>query len=152
MLKNILVPIDGSDSANRALNVALDIAKKFNSKVTIMNVIKETIFPKIRTRDILYASPPKGYLEYSNKIREVRKILLHEALEDARAYVEHKLEIDFILLEGNPAEMILAEADAIKADLIVIGSRGLGGVRRLLLGSVSQAVVKGARVPVTVVP
>ena len=152
MLKTILVPIDGSDSANRALNVALDMALKFNSKVVIMNVIKETIFPKIRARDVLYSAPTKGYVEYSNKIREVRKILLQESLEDAQAYVKHKLEIDTILLEGNPAEMILAEADAIKANLIVIGSRGLGGVRGLLLGSVSQAVVKGAKVPVTVVP
>ena len=151
MLKTILVPIDGSDSSIRAMNVGLDIALKFNSKVVIMNVIRETIFPKIRARDVLYSAPTEGYVEYSNKVREVRNILLKEALEDAQKYVDYKLEIDTILLEGNPAEMILAEADAINADLIVIGSRGLGGIRELLMGSVGSAVVKGSKVPVTIV-
>jgi len=62
LIKTILVPIDGSDNSSRALDYALDNAMKYNSKVTIMNVIKETIFPILRTRDIIYDSPPNQRL------------------------------------------------------------------------------------------
>jgi len=151
LIKTILVPIDGSDNSSRALDYALDNAMKYNSKVTIMNVIKETIFPILRTRDIIYDSPPKGYVEYSENLRNVRKILLDEALKHAQSTTNYKIEVDTILLEGYPAELILAESDAINADLIVIGSRGLGRVEGLLLGSVSGAVVMGSKIPVTIV-
>jgi len=102
-------------------------------------------------RDIIYDSPPKGYVEYSENLRNVRKILLDEALKHAQSTTNYKIEVDTILLEGYPAELILAESDAINADLIVIGSRGLGRVEGLLLGSVSGAVVMGSKIPVTIV-
>ena len=56
-----------------------------------------------------------------------------------------------MLIKGNPAEAILNAATSVTTDLIIIGSRGRGGIKELMLGSVSSAVVQHAKVPVLVV-
>jgi hypothetical protein len=82
------------------------------------------------------------------ELRLRRAVALHEA---AQLAAEHGVQSTFEMLEGNPADEIVAYADSIEADLVVIGSRRRGVLASALLGSVSREVVRESRRPVLVV-
>ncbi len=130
----ILVAIDGSENANRALEVAIDLKKNYHSKLLILNAVQ---------------------------INKYGKQLGKYSEEDARRFVDEA--VSFAKKEGVSAvgevkhatvsvvETIIESAEKEKVDLIVTGTRGLGGFKRLLLGSVSNGVVTHANCNVLVV-
>ena len=143
MIKKILVPIDGSEVALRALEFAIEIGKKFSSEVIALNI------------DIPYdlnrIVPPKGTNSDEKKVKEVE--LGAKPLEEAEA-VAKKYGYDKIffkqLVDVDPAERICIEAEKSKADLIVMGNRGMGTLAGLFLGSVSSKVSQNVHCPVTI--
>lgn len=138
MISKILVPVDGSEHANKAMQYALDLAKKYEAKVTLIHIVARP----------LYAYDAAIAVDVSSSLlAEGREILrrAQEMLDRLGFSAESKL------VEGNPAEEILRLADSEQSDLIVMGSRGLNPVKAFFLGSVSNRVSHYAKCPVLIV-
>jgi nucleotide-binding universal stress UspA family protein len=134
----ILVTTDGSEGSENAIRFAAKLAAESNSSITLLHVI-----PKVKTtkEDIItllkeeIGSPEKAGKKYLK--------------EGSKAADEFGIKADTKLLDGDPLEKILKEADS--HDLVVTGSQGLGAIDRFLLGSVSSELVHKSKTPVLVV-
>jgi nucleotide-binding universal stress UspA family protein len=133
-LRTILLAYDGSEGAGRALDMARSLARQFAAKVIV--VVAFPHLPRITS-----PSP-----EDVREIHEARQ--LGEKICGLLAKEGVEAETD--ILEGPPADAILKAAGAREADLIVMGSRGFGQFKGLLLGSVSDRVLHYATIPVLV--
>ncbi len=136
--KRILVPIDGSEIADRAIEQAVYLAEINQAKLDFLYVanINQLAINACLSEAILEAVTKAGNVILDRAIEGVPKDLVQ---------VEGHTET------GSPAVVILECAEEYDSDLIVIGSRGLGLVKGVLLGSVSQHVVERAKCPVIVV-
>lgn len=156
MFRKILVPIDGSKHAHTALKTALELAEVHGSGLEILHVTSyseeyASMGPEPGGEESEEpASPPEWIEEYMAKLRENDEKMLNQALRDAEK-LHPELDITSKLLRGRPGRSIVSEAEEGGFDLVVIGSRGLGGLAGLVLGSVSQHVVEESKVPVLVV-
>ncbi|MBS0396934.1 MAG: universal stress protein [Proteobacteria bacterium] len=144
MYQRILVPIDGSETAGLGLAEALRLAKALGARLRIVHVVDDLL---------AFAGPELAVHadEFLAKFRERSHALLAAAEGSARAQgvaaESHCREV-----VGEPvADGIVAEAREWQADLIVLGTHGRRGLRRLALGSDAAAVVSGAEVPVLLV-
>jgi len=151
MYKKILAPIDGSESSYDALKMALELAKVHESEVEILHVMMYSEnLPQIDSSQIK-SNNPQAYVEdYIARVKKKDENMLSSALEDARK-IAPEAKVSTKLMLGEPAEEIIGEAARGEFDLIVIGSRGMSGLKELILGSVSHKVVNGSQVPVLVV-
>jgi len=141
VFRNIVLAYDGSRNSRKALDVAIDIARRYGASLHIVEVVDTSIFARIG----LDSPIPQDLVDsMNNKARS--------DVEEARAIAEKGgIKAKGIVLEGDPATAILKYAEDIGADLIVSGSRGLSKIKKLLLGSVSSRIVHEARIPVLVV-
>ena len=138
MFKNILLAIDGSEYSNNALPYAANMAETYRATLWLVHV-----FP--HTSDLL------GYDDYE-KLYAKRKCAGQSILDAATELLgESPFEIRGELREGPEAESILNLAENCQADIIVMGTRGMGTLKGLLLGSVSRKVIHYANCPVMVV-
>jgi nucleotide-binding universal stress UspA family protein len=138
MFKNILLAYDGSDYSNKALVYAGSLAEQYGAELWLIHA-----FP--HTSDLL------GYEDFEKlfaKRKSAGQAVLDEALQKLD---KSKLKVRAELLEGPEAESILKAAESSEADLIVMGTRGFGAVKGMLVGSVSRKVIHLARCPVMVV-
>ena len=140
MIKKILVPTDGSKHAEKATEYALDIAAKYNAKLYLMHVVSE---PKV----------PEGFMEFLRDehvaespayvyLQTMGKKILGKAEEEVKA--RGLREVRSVAVEGDPAERIIEFVKENDVDMIIMGSRGLGSVQGLFLGSVSSKVCHAA--------
>lgn len=137
-MKRILIATDGSPGATNALRAGLELARDTGASVLVVAA--------------RYALPAWGDTYYAAALaaeRDELQSVLEEAL--ARA-AEYRVAAEAELLTGEPVDEILRSADERGAELVVVGSRGLGRIRSTLLGSVSRELVARAHVPVLVVP
>jgi nucleotide-binding universal stress UspA family protein len=146
MLKTILVPIDGSDYANRAVDFASDLASKYDAKVVLLHAAD---YPFGRLPEELHQYAVSEHLVGPDEVGAVVEKMLKSA--ELRAIDAGVKKTARSSVEGDPAQVILDAATSFHADLIVMGSRGLGELRGLLVGSVSDKVLHHAEVPVTIV-
>jgi nucleotide-binding universal stress UspA family protein len=138
MFKNILIAVDGSEYSNKALAYARDMAQTYRATLWLVHV-----FP--HTSDLL------GYDDFE-KLYAKRKCAGQSILDAALQILgESPFEIRAELGEGPEAESILNFAKNSQADIIVMGTRGMGALKGLLLGSVSRKVIHYATCPVMVV-
>jgi len=138
MFRNILLAFDGSDCSNKALEYAGSMAEQYGAVLWLIHV-----FP--HTSDLL------GYEDFE-KLFAKRKSAGQAIVDNALQKLEgSKLKVRTELLGGPEAESILKAAQDLEADLIVMGTRGLGAVKGLLIGSVSRKVLHYASCPVMVV-
>jgi len=134
LFRRIVVGYDGSEHSRRALDAAVDPAKMHGAVVHVITVI-----------DIASLSSDPAAVGI---VREAANQISSEAFERlSRDNVDHNVYIR----QGDPGDEIIKLAEEIKADLIIVGSRGLSKLKRIFLGSVSQKVVSRSRVPVLVV-
>lgn len=141
-LETILVATDFSETADLALDRALDLAGRHASEIVLVHVMQPEI-PIVATPEMIVVPP-----DYEKLLREASVEGLAQASERVRAA---GLRVREVLEKGHPARKITACADAVDADLILIGTRGHTGFRHLLLGSVAEEVVRLARQPVLTV-
>ena len=143
MFKHILVPIDGSTNASNALEYAMDQAKAFDAKLTLVTVIDNYPFTGVGG-DFAY-----GQVEYL----AAATANANTALEKAEASIHARgLACDKRVIEEHVIhEGIIDTAKELGVDLIVMGSHGRHGLEKLLLGSVTTRVLGRSPVPVLVV-
>lgn len=144
MYKNILVPIDGSPTSARGLQEAIKVAKGLGGTLRIVHVVNEFVM------DSAYAFP-QYYEQVIAAMRESGAALLSEAVATAG---KHDVACQSELIEtvgGRAADSIIAEARKWPADLIVLGTHGRRGLRRLALGSDAEMVLRSSPVPVLLV-
>ncbi len=144
MFKNILVPVDGSEGSWRALTNAMEIGKKFDSQLTVVNVIQPYNNAALLAVPLDNATITQG----NSELEKVGDRVLEMAQERLAGY-EGKVE--YCMEVGHPSERIIALAKKSDCDTIVIGSRGLSGIAEFFLGSVSSKVAQYANVPVLIV-
>ena len=154
MFKKILVPLDGSEHSMKALDVAVQIAKKFDGKITLLHVYSISAFPLIMPEPTTLTPPGIPLVTQ----REVSKITeaTRKTGEDILANGEEKVKaegvlVEKVLLEGHVVNEIVRTAREGNYDLIVIGARGISKMRELLLGSVTDGVIHHVSCPVLVV-
>ncbi len=129
MIKKILVPVDGSEHANRALDFALDLAQKYSAEILVMTVVHYPVLMEV----------PENILAYHEIVKASYEKVLSEALEKVKTATPG-LNVTSKLMEGYPADMIIETAQEGKFDIIVMGRRGQGHLRHTFLGSVSDRV------------
>ena len=139
-MKRILIATDGSAAAREAVELGLELAAEQEAAPTFVHVV-----PAV---DVLPAASFGMTTARLHDVGDDDRAPLEEAVEIAD---EHGIYARARLLQGQPVDEIVAYADAIDADLIVIGSRGHGALLNALLGSVSRGVLQKARRPVLVV-
>jgi nucleotide-binding universal stress UspA family protein len=137
-MATIVVGTDGSKGSAAALSEGFDLAKRLSAKVLVVAVAAQV-------SDLLGGSVYKDKLsEHLNQARS--------ALDAARTLAEEAgVEAEFEVFEGDAAEEIARIAESRDADLVVVGTRGHGGIAGSLLGSVSAGVVRRSKRPVVVV-
>lgn len=139
MFKTILVPIDGSQDSFAALEKAEVLAEALDSKLVILTVLTDAKVIEHYPGDFL-----------TTDFKKAQALRGKQILEKAMHSVDIKGEVETTVRVGWAAEEITKCADEKDVDLIVIGSRGLGGFSRTLLGSVSNKVLNMAKIPVLV--
>ena len=138
MFKNIVLAFDGSEYSLKALQCAKSIAERFEATLWMVHVFRNPA-------DFL------GYTDYE-KLYARRKGAAQAVLDEARQkFGTTTFIVNEELQEGPEAESILKVAEDCEADLIVMGTRGLGAVKGFLVGSVSRKVIHYASCPVMVV-
>jgi nucleotide-binding universal stress UspA family protein len=137
----IVVGADGSEGAVQALRFAIEEARIRGAELRAVTAW--------HVPPAVYGS---GWAPATTDLDEFRKLAesaLRESVEEAGA-AEAGVEVAPVVREGNPVDVLLAESEG--ADLLVLGTRGMGGFKGLLLGSVSQQCAHHATCPVVIVP
>ena len=142
LFQNILVPVDLSNQSTRAFKVALDIAKKYNSKVTILSCIEV-----YACHHLYYELRPNSKL-MKEQIKVVKK---HFEKLESIAKKNHISVRSKILTSESVANDIVTFAKSRKHDLVVIGSHGRTGFDKWLLGSVANGVSQKTKCPILIV-
>lgn len=148
MISKILVPLDGSKHADKALDWALDVGEKYCASIKLLTVI-----PFLETFTTgAYSRPGKIPLFglTPEEMRELGENMLKEALNRAKRS-NPSLELSILVLEGRPSDRIIETSKEGEYDLIVMGSRGIGGAKEFFLGSVSDRVACEAKTTVVIV-
>lgn len=139
-IDHILVPIDFSGHSRTALRHATELARTYDADLQLIHVVQQPNYPYFYAP--VPAMPP---VEQVHGLRERGKEALQKLVTEAGdATLDHRLEI----IDGHPATEIVEFAEGNGSDLIVTASHGLTGLDRLLLGSVSEQVVRTSKVPV----
>jgi nucleotide-binding universal stress UspA family protein len=157
MARSIVVGTDGSEAAEEAVRQATDLASKEGARLHLVTAYHDPKILPERTTTI-WTNEPKGMVDTGRPeggphtgavdLREVAESVVKRA---AREALSRGVEVETHAREGHPAEVIIDLANQEQADLIVVGSRGLTGIKRYLLGSVSSKVSEHAHCNVMIV-
>ncbi|UQA58965.1 universal stress protein [Polyangium aurulentum] len=134
---HILAPTDFSEPSRHALDVAADLALVFGAKLTLMHAFEVPGYG--------YAGINYGPIDLVTPMQDAAKELLSKELEATRKKVPGA---EAVLRLGLPWDKVIAVATEISADLIVMGTHGRSGIKRALLGSVAEKVVRHSPLPV----
>ena len=141
LFQRILVPVDGSETAAKALDTAIGLARAMDAQIRVLHAVDE----------LMYLT---GY-EYSGDLLAAARAAAQQLLDDAQARTKAAgVACDAQLIDDlgpRLGESVARVAREWKADLIVLGTHGRRGFNRLLLGSGAEQVIRPAPVPVMVV-
>jgi nucleotide-binding universal stress UspA family protein len=136
VFETVVIATDGSESVERAVAVAADLAERFGATVHALSVVDT---------DEIEGAPAS--------VREDLRAALGESAREAAGEVETLVEGDVVtaVREGRPAPEVVDYAEAVDADVVAMGTRGRHGENRFLIGSVAERVVRMCLVPVLTV-
>jgi nucleotide-binding universal stress UspA family protein len=160
MIKTILVATDGSEHAKKAVTLAADIADKYDSRMIVLHVFSKGPLPEslVRMAESEHITParneapiapspagqlpPAAIFAQTDDNPEIRRYVAEHLLSQAQKVAKDKgvQDVLCVLEDGDPVKEILRHAEEDSANLIVMGSRGLGDLQGLLMGSVSHKV------------
>ena len=142
--KHILVAVDESPMSYAAVEQALELAKDLNSRVTLMSVI--AVDPFVGVDFYKFAPAITDYFLHAEKVAQDR------LAEVKLSFDRDEIEVDTKVIRGiSPSEGIIHVADEVGADLILMGSHGRTGFKKMMLGSVAQNVLTQSPIPVLIV-
>ena len=141
MIKQIMVPYDKSESATRAFEYAVDLAEKYNASINLVTCVSIQV-------------PTDPY--FGTAYIEAMRLLKEDAVKSTQSLEsrlkESKIQYKIDVLEVTSiVDSLTSHAESHNVDLIVMGSRGFGGFKRLLLGSVASGVSQHSKCPVLIV-
>lgn len=139
MISNILVPVDGSEHADAAVDWASDLAGKYQARLLLLHVVTERGSGLVPEEFREYAKIERAEVTDWDVLESVAQQIVNAAEQRARSRGAGAVET--AVEAGNPAEVILERSKKFGADLIVMGRRGLGPLPSLFLGSVSSKVL-----------
>ena len=150
MFYKILVPLDRSDHSRRALDVAIQIAKRFDGKLTLVHVYSvATPAIMLESHPLTMPITPSGY---TSKFEEAARNEGDSILADYKRIAEvEKVNVDVMLREGHTVQEIIKVSKEGNFGLIVMGARGVSHIKEMLLGSVTDGVMHHVDCPVLVV-
>ncbi len=143
MYKNILVPIDGSETSSIGLTEAIRLATNQGARIRLVHVVNE-----------LLVVLPEAYINIGSVVEELRRAGQLVLDNSEKAVQSAGVEVDTILIEvmGNQAgEQIIRQAQQWGADLIVCGTHGRRGIRRIVMGSDAEYIVRHTSVPILLI-
>ena len=152
MFKKILIAYDGSAQSKHALDHAAEMADSCKGQLVILTVVPREGLPVFPT-DGMSPEPVltnQDWEEYQEKMKANYQKSQEDALKDVKEHYP-KLKVDAIILDGRPSSTIVEQAEKNQADLIVMGSRGLGGITGWILGSTSRRVVESCTKPILII-
>ncbi len=142
--EKVVVGADGSESSERAARTAVDIAERLGSDLIVLHILPKVsrAFAPVRTSQMLH--------EYYSEQKKAAEAGIERVVSLAQ---KHRVEATSVLQAAgrSAAEGIVHYAAKVDAGLIVVGTRGLGGFKKLRVGSVSSGVVAHAHCPVLVI-
>ena len=144
--KRILVPTDFSNYADNALRQAVDIAKQYHAKIFLLHVIGDHIRQCI-----------EDYCLSDAVVKEIEQDSMMASIDNLKKEINRlsddssDIEISSYVKRGVPSEEVLREQEEKDIDLIVMASHGRTGISRILIGSVAEKVMRGAKCPVMLV-
>ncbi|TXC89752.1 universal stress protein [Metabacillus litoralis] len=164
--QHLVVAYDGTDDSREALELGIDMSKQLQSSLSVVNIQKETTFTEVTNSDRSgvfppTSTPPVGGLnhypvvpvpieepdtrerEYSEKEAALRS-------EAQRILDDHNVDGEVKVAYGEPSDEIVNYAKNNDGDLIIIGSRDISGLKRLIFGSVSEKVSHSSTIPVLI--
>jgi nucleotide-binding universal stress UspA family protein len=145
MFERMLVAVDGSAHAKKACEAAIDLAKRYGAKLFILSVAHE---PSEKVREQL-----ERFMQSERVQASLEDLVIEEAVHGVLQQAEEAArdagvaDVETVGRMGHPAKRILEFADMARIGLIVMGTRGLGEVEGLILGSVSHRVSAAAKCP-----
>ncbi len=144
MFKRILVPVDGSTTSNLGIGAAIRLAKDQKARIRLIHIVDELV---------LMSTPEAGVVlgEAIDMLRQSGKAILEKAVSRVRrgGLVAESLMVESI--GGRAADLIVRDAKKWKADIIVIGTHGRRGIKRMVMGSDAEEVVRSTSIPVMLV-
>ena len=135
-IKHILVALDGSDASKKGLDRAIYIAKLTGAKITGVTVV------------VVYPTLAGTVINYKKYLTEKSEKMLDSIKKDCE---KQTVQFTYKILYGKPSSQIAGFASKENVDLIVIGSKGIGGFKGTILGSISNSVAQKSKVSVLVV-
>jgi nucleotide-binding universal stress UspA family protein len=176
MIKKILVALDGSTQAGKAVDLAVDMAKALNAELAFIHIISDKPLAEGERRltkteyatEIAQAlsgsevavgpgstqTDPESLLRTSYKVGLAIRMVIGRRIVERTEQDARKKGVDSVttmLADGDPAAMIVDTADREKPDLLIMGSRGLSGIRELFMGSVSHNASRSVPCSVVIV-
>jgi nucleotide-binding universal stress UspA family protein len=145
--KTILVPVDYSETSKQALQQAASLALTFKAKLVLLFAWAAP-----------YADLPLSSEHLTTEQKSIFDLVRRESEDTMIGFIREvqagfpDVEMQWFILSGDPRKVIVEQAEAQNADLVVMGSHGRTGAARIILGSVAEAVLRHASCPVMVVP
>jgi len=144
-IKKILVPVDGSEANKKAVEIAAQMAKSFPAQVVLLHVIELNMPSALQVE--------YSYVQYSYTDEDLKnlKSISQKILDNSKELLEG-VEVATLSFVGYPVDEILRLSEEEDVDMIVMASRGMTGIKKYLMGSVTNNVVHHAKKPVLVIP
>ena len=149
-INKILIGIDGSDSSFNAANYAIDLSKKFNSEIILLSIVPSKIHHG-DSSGVFGMVSQSNFNDYKIGAENWFKEIINQTDNEDNSEANKKIKTDVITTPFSIAASILNYAEERDVDLIVIGTRGKSGIKKMLLGSVASDVVTYSYCPVLVI-
>jgi nucleotide-binding universal stress UspA family protein len=149
-IRNILVPLDGSQNSIRGLDVAIYVARQCHAIVTGIYIMPISIIATVPSSTPFYSTSTIPSFNIIKKLKDDAKRFLESAKVRA---AQRGIMLKTVIMEGQPGLDVIrvAHNKKNKVDLIVVGSRGRGSAKELFFGSTSNYILHKAKMPVVVV-
>lgn len=157
-METILVAVDFSENTELVMAQAVELCRAVDGTLYLVHVTSDALRASYQSTQFYgavseYGVAPAGDVKMARDLCAEEYKKEHCALQNlAGSLREKRVDAQALLLKGHAAELILKEAQKVKADVIVMGSHGHGMLRKMLMGSVAEAVLKDAPCGVLIVP
>lgn len=147
-IKKILVPVDFSEGSQQALEYGIALAEKLGAQVTVLHVVDYPP-PYSQVEALTMVAPAEGEVTFDTFLR---KRAQEDMREFVKPYQEKGLQIPVEFESGAASDGIARAAGELGADLVVMGTHGRTGIKRLMIGSVAERTLRYSPCPVLTIP